>query len=252
MRSLLISVLVLACSVPALAQPPSVSLKGPPKARVDVPIIISARKSTGVVSGEWSVRDRDDIVVMTLDDKDLIAYVAFDTPGTYVVVFTAQGKEPAFVGEQKVNGQWSDAYVEFLLKYFGKSTEATTVGEFTIKVDGGTPPPPVSVNPYAAPQESVRTLVEPLTSFKLARADASGLASMYAAARSCVTTAELRDYCITEGGKLGIKSKYVGLADAVNAAWMQVVGTKVRDLTEVDQAFLSGLAWALWEAGRDR
>lgn len=240
------TLLLLFVAATALGEPPKLVLRGPTKVKAGVPLIVSAKKSTGIVTCEWSVAGHDDIVVMTLDDRDLIAYVVFDVPGVYDLTLTATGARPAFKGLKKdEQGKWTDAYVTWLEAAAYKPSVSDASAIFKITVDAS-----VS-NPYPAPLATVRSRVEPLTQFQLQRADALSLAAMYNAASqaSLATTLDLREYCIGEGKKLALKGKYDGLANAVDAAWNELIGLKSRPLTPGDKAALAGFAWAVWQTG---
>jgi len=246
MKKFAVTTLLLLFAATALGEAPKLVLRGPTKVRAGVPLIVSAKKSTGIETCEWSVAGHEDIMVMTLDDRDLIAYVVFDAPGIYDLTLTATGAPPSFDGPKKdAQGKWTDAYVAWLEAAAFKPSTDEASAVLKITVDAG-----VS-NPYPAPLAAVRSRVEPLSQFKLQRADALSLAVMYNAASQAnlATTLELREYCVGEGKKLALKGKYDGLANAVDAAWNDLIGLKNRALTPSDKAALGGFAWAVWQTG---
>ncbi len=118
------------------------------------------------------------------------------------------------------------------------------------------PDPDPEPNPYT-PADEWLPVVEPLSKFQLAEADARAMANLYAtaaaqsAAGAISTTLELRQWLVEHGVKLGLQGKYPSLADTMDTIQATALGLDVRPLNgQRAAAYLETLAWACWEVGQ--
>jgi hypothetical protein len=113
--------------------------------------------------------------------------------------------------------------------------------------------PPADPNPYPAPSQNLRTVVEPLRTFNLSPQDGRAMASLYAQAAGQVPgtlkdTAALRQWLIEQGQPLNIRGKYSGYSAAADGAFKAMMGDDVRPTTADDAAALRAAAWAVWRS----
>lgn len=120
---------------------------------------------------------------------------------------------------------------------------------------GPAPGPTPAANPYPQPTPAMISALESLTQFKLSRADATAIAGVYGGRADKVpatlkTTDELRQALIDAGKLLGMKGRYPGLAEAVEATQVKMLGLDSRATTVTDAVALRATAWKLWELGK--
>jgi hypothetical protein len=154
----------------------------------------------------------------------------------------------------KINADTPGVYVllcAWLEEPFGLAMHRVTVGG-TIPPDptpGPQPPPGPSQNPYPTPTATWQTSAAGVSKIKTSRADATSLSALYDSAKRLVasapaaraagtkpeigTTAELREWLISNGRPLGLQGKYPGLADAVDAYLGRQLGTAIRDVKKM-------------------
>jgi hypothetical protein len=122
--------------------------------------------------------------------------------------------------------------------------------------EAGPDPPEPDRNPYPAPSAELRAQIKPILAHRLSRDHASLFAQVHARtladvrAGTVTATGELRAALVSYGKPLGLKGRYQGWAQTLEAVAEAVLGKPERELVERDQAALEALCWAIWETGR--
>lgn len=118
------------------------------------------------------------------------------------------------------------------------------------------PKPEPGDNPWR-PSSAWKSQCSPILSLRLSRSDADSLSNLYgnlskpASLANLATTGDLRQRLAQEGSSLGLKGKYAGLAEAVDAYLAVSVRLDNVPLNrEAAGPILETLAWAIWETGR--